>query len=54
MSKKKGKAQRKMKKVMEEFSEGALRSGSKQGPVVTDRKQAIAIGMNEQRKSMKK
>lgn len=53
MSKKKGKAQRKMKKVMEEFSEGALHSGSKKGPIVKDRAQAIAIGMSETRKGKK-
>ena len=31
---------------MREFKKGTLRSGSKSGPVVTDRRQAIAIGMN--------
>lgn len=39
-----------MKKTMEEYKEGKLHSGSKKGPVVTNRKQAIAIGMSEQRK----
>ncbi len=47
---KKSKAQKKMKKVMEEYKEGSLHSGSKKGPVVTNRKQAIAIGMSEGRK----
>ena len=36
--------------VMSEFKHGELHSGSKSGPKVTSRKQAIAIGMSEQRK----
>lgn len=32
---------------MHKFGQGALHSGSKQGPVVTNRKQAIAIGLSE-------
>lgn len=36
---------------MEEFKKGLLRSGSKKGPMVTNRKQAIAIGMSQQRKA---
>ncbi|HET9258281.1 MAG TPA: DUF6496 domain-containing protein [Pseudonocardiaceae bacterium] len=36
--------------VMHEFKHGQLHSGSKSGPVVKSRKQAIAIGMSEQRK----
>jgi len=36
--------------IMREFREGKLHSGSKSGPVVKSRKQAIAIGMSEQRK----
>ncbi len=43
------KAQAKVKKVMEEKKEGTLRSGS--GKKVTSRKQAIAIGLSEARKS---
>lgn len=39
-----------MKKTMEEFKAGDLHSGSKKGPVVTNRKQAIAIGLSEQDK----
>lgn len=35
--------------VMHEFKTGALHSGSKQGPVVKNRKQAIAIALSEQR-----
>lgn len=38
-----------MHTVMHEFKEGTLHSGSKHGPEVHSRKQAIAIGMNEQR-----
>lgn len=50
----KGKEQRKVKKVMKEFSAGELHSGSKSGPVVTNPKQAIAIGYSEARKEKKK
>jgi hypothetical protein len=38
-----------MKNTMHEFKAGALHSGSKKGPVVTNRKQAIAIGLSENR-----
>lgn len=41
----------KMEKTMHEFKEGSLHSGSKSGPKVKSRKQAIAIGMNQARKS---
>jgi hypothetical protein len=41
----------KMEKTMHEFKEGALHSGSKSGPKVKSRKQAIAIGMSQQRKA---
>lgn len=41
----------KMKKVMKEFSMGKLHSGSKKGPVVANKKQAVAIGLSEARKS---
>lgn len=34
---------------MHEFNEGSLRSGSASGPKVTNPKQAIAIGLSEQR-----
>lgn len=44
-------AQKKVKKVMEEFKKGELHSGSKKGPVVTSRPQAIAIGLSEAKKS---
>ena len=41
-------------KVMREFKKGKLHSGSKKGPKVKSRKQAIAIAMSEQRKANKK
>lgn len=41
----------KVKKVMKEFKEKKLHSGSKKGPVVIKPKQAIAIALSEQRKS---
>ena len=43
----------KMQKVMHEFKAGKLHSGSKKGPAVTNRKQAIAIAMSEARKAKK-
>lgn len=39
-----------IKATMEEFKSGKLHSGSKNGPKVKSRKQAIAIGLSEQRK----
>lgn len=45
--KKKSEKQNKVKRVMNEFSEGKLHSGSKKGPVVTSRRQAQAIAMSE-------
>lgn len=43
------KAQRKISKVMHEFGEGKLKSGSS-GRRVTNRKQAVAIGISEARR----
>lgn len=40
----------KIEKVLHEFKHGALHSGSKHGPKVKSRAQAIAIAMSEQRK----
>ena len=50
----KNKAKKKIKKVMTEFSEGTLHSGSKKGPVVTNPKQAIAIAISESKKPVSK
>ena len=41
----------KVEKVMHEFKHGELHSGSKKGPKVSSRKQAIAIALSEQRKA---
>ena len=46
--------QAKIGKVMGEFKEGKLHSGSKKGPEVTNPKQAIAIAMSEAKKVSKK
>lgn len=40
--------------VMHEFKHGELHSGSSSGPVVKNRKQAIAIAMSEQRQQKRK
>lgn len=42
-----------VKKTMEEFKKGKLHSGSKTGPKVKSRKQAIAIALSEKRKGKK-
>jgi hypothetical protein len=41
----------KVRKVMEEYREGELHSGSKRGPVVTNPKQAKAIALSEAREA---
>ena len=43
-----------MEKTMHEYKEGTLHSGSKHGPVVHSRKQAIAIGLSEERAAHRK
>jgi Family of unknown function (DUF6496) len=45
---KKGKA--KIEKVMKEYKNDELHSGSKKGPIVKNRKQAVAIALSEARK----
>lgn len=44
----------KVKKVMHEYKEGELHSGSKKGPVVSNPKQAVAIALSEAKLSKKK
>lgn len=44
----------KIHKVMHEFKHGELHSGSKKGPEVTSRKQAIAIALSEARRGKKR
>ena len=44
----------KVRKVMHEYKHGELDSGSKEGPMVTDRRQAVAIAMSEAGMSRKK
>lgn len=41
------KAEKKIHKVIKEFKEGSLHSGSKKGPKVSNLKQALAIGISE-------
>ena len=45
---------KKVSKVMKEYKEGKLHSGSKKGPKVKSRKQAVAIALSEARKAKKK
>lgn len=44
----------KVEKVLHEFKEGELHSGSKKGPKVTNKRQALAIAINESKKAKKK
>lgn len=46
----KQRARNKVRTVLHEFKQGDLHSGSKRGPKVTNRKQAIAIALNQARK----
>ena len=41
------KAAKKVGKVMHEYKAGSLHSGSKTGPMVKSRKQAVAIALSE-------
>jgi hypothetical protein len=54
MARKKKPRSTKMAKTMGEFKEGKLRSGSKSGPKVKSKKQAVAIGLNQARKAGEK
>lgn len=45
---------KKIEKVMREYKEGKLHSGSKKGPEVKSRKQAIAIALSEAKRKIKK
>lgn len=45
------KGEKKIAKVMEEFAEKKLHSGSKKGPIVKKPKQALAIALSEARKA---
>jgi hypothetical protein len=49
--KRKTATQRKEHKVFKEWKAGKLHSGSKKGPVVKSRKQAIAIALSEGRRT---
>lgn len=51
MAKEKSKGKKKIEKVMHEYKEGDLHSGSKKGPKVKNKKQAVAIALSEARKS---
>ena len=48
------KGKTKIHRVMSEFKHGDLHSGSKKGPVVKSRRQAVAIAMSESRRGKKK
>ena len=54
MAKETSQQKNKIKKVMKEAKAGKLHSGSKKGPMVKNRKQAIAIAMSESGQSRKK
>jgi len=45
---------KKIKVVMREFKEGELHSGSKNGPIVTNPKQALAISLSEAKRKKRK
>lgn len=44
-------AGKKVEKAMTEMKAGKLHSGSKTGPKVTDKRQAIAIGLSEAKRA---
>ena len=51
MAAKKKRGNDKVHTVMSEYKRGQLHSGSKHGPKVTSRDQAVAIALSEQRKA---
>jgi len=51
---KKASKKKKVAKVMKEFKAGTLNSGSSRGPVVTNRKQAVAIALSQAKMTKKK
>jgi hypothetical protein len=51
---KKAAKKKKVAKVMKEFKSGTLNSGSSTGPVVTNRKQAVAIALSQAKMSKKR
>lgn len=48
------KGKTKVARVLGEFKRGELHSGSKKGPEVTKRSQAVAIALSEARRGKKK
>jgi len=44
----------KIGKVLTEYKEGELHSGSKKGPLVKNKKQAVAIALSSAKKAVKK
>ena len=46
--------EKKINKVMREYKAGTLNTGSKKGPIVTSKKQAIAIALSQAGMSKKK
>lgn len=49
-AKSKTKQQAKIGKVLHEFKSNVLHSGSSNGPLVNDKKQALAIALNQSKK----
>jgi hypothetical protein len=46
------KAKAKIEKTMHEFKHGKLRSGSKTGPRIKNRKQAVAVALSQARRAV--